>query len=57
MSIEQDEDQSNQSGTWSILRDDFMMGARMKDWDKDSNGSGEQDATGVDHADVMSDSD
>lgn len=24
--------------TWSVLRDDFMMGAAMKDWDKDSDG-------------------
>ncbi|KAK2815405.1 hypothetical protein Q5P01_025872 [Channa striata] len=23
---------------WSVLRDDFMMGATMKDWDKDSDG-------------------
>lgn len=23
---------------WSVLRDDFMMGASMKDWDKDSDG-------------------
>lgn len=22
---------------WSVLRDDFMMGASMKDWDKDSD--------------------
>jgi len=22
------------SASWSILRDDFMIGARMKDWDK-----------------------
>ncbi|KAG8443765.1 hypothetical protein GDO86_009083 [Hymenochirus boettgeri] len=27
---------------WNILRDDFMMGATMKDWDKDS----EDDASG-----------
>lgn len=29
-----------ESGTekpnWSVLNDDFMMGATMKDWDKDS---------------------
>lgn len=23
---------------WSVLTDDFMMGATMKDWDKDSDG-------------------
>lgn len=22
---------------WSVLRDDFMMGGTMKDWDKDSD--------------------
>lgn len=22
---------------WSVLRDDFMMGANMKDWDKEDN--------------------
>ncbi|KAG9484587.1 hypothetical protein GDO78_010132, partial [Eleutherodactylus coqui] len=26
---------------WNILRDDFMMGASMKDWDKDSDDGGE----------------
>ena len=24
---------------WTILRDDFMMGASMKDWDKESDGA------------------
>ena len=31
-----DEDEENES-TWKILRDDFMMGAKMKDWDKESD--------------------
>ncbi|XP_018612958.2 RRP15-like protein [Scleropages formosus] len=35
---------------WSILRDDFMMGASMKDWDKESDeeaqGEGTQEAAG-----------
>ncbi|KAF8770817.1 RRP15-like protein like [Argiope bruennichi] len=26
---------AKQEATWSILKDDFMMGAEMKDWDKD----------------------
>ena len=30
---EDDDDES----TWKILRDDYMMGAKMKDWDKDSD--------------------
>ena len=29
----EEEDESS----WKILRDDFMMGAKMKDWDKDSD--------------------
>ncbi|XP_057183301.1 RRP15-like protein isoform X2 [Triplophysa rosa] len=30
--------------SWSVLRDDFMMGASMKDWDKESDeGGGEQE--------------
>ncbi|XP_078413216.1 RRP15-like protein [Cetorhinus maximus] len=28
---------SEDSATWNILRDDFMMGATMKDWDKESD--------------------
>ena len=31
---EEDEDDKS---SWKILRDDFMMGAKMKDWDKDSD--------------------
>lgn len=27
-----------QSSSWNILRDDFMLGAKMRDWDKDSDG-------------------
>ncbi|CAN9514152.1 unnamed protein product [Ophioblennius macclurei] len=27
---------------WSVLRDDFMMGATMKDWDKESEGEDAQ---------------
>ncbi|XP_060686871.1 RRP15-like protein [Hemiscyllium ocellatum] len=28
---------SEDSAAWNILRDDFMMGATMKDWDKESD--------------------
>lgn len=28
---------SAEKPVWSVLRDDFMMGATMKDWDKDSD--------------------
>jgi len=31
---EKDENQSS----WNILRDDFMLGAKMRDWDKESDG-------------------
>ncbi|XP_044263911.1 RRP15-like protein [Tribolium madens] len=27
--------QKSEESTWSVLRDDFMMGAKMKDWDKE----------------------
>merc|ERR1719318_1801425 len=32
-----DENEENQS-SWNILRDDFMLGAKMRDWDKESDG-------------------
>ena len=51
--MEQLQDESNKSETWSILRDDFMMGAKMKDWNKDSDGSGDDSAIGVDHDNIM----
>ncbi|NXL13781.1 RRP15 protein, partial [Setophaga kirtlandii] len=31
---------SEEGPEWNILRDDFMMGASMKDWDKESDGEG-----------------
>ncbi|XP_048212715.1 RRP15-like protein [Perognathus longimembris pacificus] len=34
----QGEVKSEEGPGWTILRDDFMMGASMKDWDKESNG-------------------
>lgn len=27
--------EQKESSTWSVLRDDFMMSAKMKDWDKE----------------------
>ncbi|XP_054716988.1 RRP15-like protein [Uloborus diversus] len=30
-------EKTKQEETWSILKDDFMMGAEMKDWDKESD--------------------
>ncbi|XP_045154631.1 RRP15-like protein [Echinops telfairi] len=35
----QTEVKSEESPGWNILRDDFMLGASMKDWDKESEGS------------------
>lgn len=41
----QTEVKSEEGPGWKILRDDFMMGASMKDWDKESEGE-EQPADG-----------
>lgn len=27
--------EKSETSTWSVLRDDFMMGAKLKDWDKE----------------------
>ncbi|KAG7235470.1 hypothetical protein INR49_002605 [Caranx melampygus] len=35
---EREEAAAEEKPAWSVLRDDFMMGATMKDWDKDSDG-------------------
>ena len=35
--IKEEEDESS----WKILRDDFMMGAKMKDWDKEGSDDNE----------------
>ncbi|KAG8518184.1 RRP15-like protein [Galemys pyrenaicus] len=34
----QSTEEAEEGPGWTILRDDFMMGASMKDWDKDSDG-------------------
>lgn len=33
-------DEEVEESSWKILRDDFMMGAKMKDWDKESESDG-----------------
>ncbi|XP_064804881.1 RRP15-like protein [Oncorhynchus masou masou] len=39
--------EAEEKPAWSVLRDDFMMGASMKDWDKESDEEGgEEDAPG-----------
>ena len=37
----ENEENTDQKPGWSILRDDFMMGADMKDWDKQESDSGQ----------------
>ncbi len=34
--------------SWSVLRDDFMMGTSMKDWDKESDEEREGEEKGGD---------
>ena len=43
-----DTEQAENSAAWSILRDDFMMGARMKDWDKQTSDDVDDDNTPLD---------
>lgn len=42
----QGEVKSEEGPEWNILRDDFMMGASMKDWDKESDGEGNDEEGG-----------
>lgn len=37
LKFSQTEVKSEEGPGWKILRDDFMMGASMKDWDKESD--------------------
>ena len=34
---------SDGSSTWNILRDDFMMGAKMKDWNREEGQTNRKD--------------
>ncbi|KAA0702865.1 RRP15-like protein [Triplophysa tibetana] len=36
--------------SWSVLREDFMMGASMKDWDKESDEGGSEQEPAEDHS-------
>ena len=40
---------------WKILQDDFMMGAQLKDWDKEDGSDGDQEQSMEE--DVLSDND
>merc|ERR1719150_3246803 len=35
---EEVEEKEEKQSSWSILRDDFMLGAKLKDWDQESDG-------------------
>jgi len=35
---EEMEEKEEKQSSWSILRDDFMLGAKLKDWDQESDG-------------------
>ncbi|KAI4896602.1 hypothetical protein NFI96_032169 [Prochilodus magdalenae] len=50
------EEPKDEKPAWSVLRDDFMMGASMKDWDKASDEEHEGEKTGP-TGDFNSDSD
>ncbi|XP_071325449.1 RRP15-like protein [Trachinotus anak] len=43
---DRDQAAAEEKPAWSVLRDDFMMGATMKDWDKDSDGEEADPHTG-----------
>ena len=40
------DEEAEQKPSWSILRDDFMMGAKMKDWDKKEDDDSDEDMDG-----------
>ncbi|KAF0695653.1 Aste57867_13547 [Aphanomyces stellatus] len=43
-----DSDDDDDKPNWSVVQDDFMMGAKLKDWDKDDGeGAAEEDAWNV----------
>lgn len=53
---ENDSDKRNQEksktgSTWDVLRDDFGMGAKMKDWDKDLSGDESSEQESVNDSD------
>uniref|UniRef100_A0A3B4AZ69 RRP15-like protein n=1 Tax=Periophthalmus magnuspinnatus TaxID=409849 RepID=A0A3B4AZ69_9GOBI len=52
MTVKQEEEEAP---SWSVLRDDFMMGASMKDWDKESDREGETEERGAQEEESDSD--
>uniref|UniRef100_A0A8C8IHA7 RRP15-like protein n=1 Tax=Oncorhynchus tshawytscha TaxID=74940 RepID=A0A8C8IHA7_ONCTS len=49
--------EAEEKPAWSVLRDDFMTGASMKDWDKESNKEGEEEEAPGGAEDYNSESD
>ena len=39
LSSDDEDTDAREKPSWNILREDFMMGAKMKDWNKDSEES------------------
>jgi len=35
--VKDEDDEDEKQSSWNILRNDYMLGAKMKDWDKDSD--------------------
>ncbi|KAH9509192.1 pre-60S ribosomal particles component [Bulinus truncatus] len=57
---EQEKPKNAEGGAkWDVLKDDYMMGANLKDWDKDDDSEGEdfQDEESMEADDVLSDND
>ncbi|XP_055084004.1 RRP15-like protein [Periophthalmus magnuspinnatus] len=53
VTVKQEEEE--EAPSWSVLRDDFMMGASMKDWDKESDREGETEERGAQEEESDSD--
>ncbi|CAH1792663.1 unnamed protein product [Owenia fusiformis] len=49
--IKQEKDDSKTKKSWSVLSDNFMMGAQMKDWDKDDHNDEHEDNDEMEHSD------
>ena len=47
-------EQTSEQSSWSVLRDDYMLGSKLRDWDKGREEEGEAAGEGED---VLDDSD
>ncbi|XP_044729799.1 RRP15-like protein [Chrysoperla carnea] len=50
-SDKRNQEKSKTGSTWDVLRDDFGMGAKMKDWDKDLSGDDSSEQESVNDSD------